>query len=224
MEGKLYIVATPIGNLEDITQRAEKILKEVDIILAEDTRVTQKLLNYLNIKKPIWRCDDYATNFQFESILTELKNGKTMALVTDAGTPNIADPGYKLISFIRKNNSNIKIIPIPGPSALTTAISFSGINANQFTFLGYPPHKKGRKKFFETILNIQIHPIVIFESPHRLLKTLEDLEKYYQTNCHLIIIKELTKIYEEFWEGDLKVAQNYFTGKKVKGEFIIIIP
>jgi len=224
MEGKLYIVATPIGNLEDITKRAEKTLKEVDIILAEDTRVTQKLLNHLNLKKTVWRCDDYVTKFQFEKILTELKNGKTMALVTDAGTPNIADPGYKLISFIRKGNPNIKIIPIPGPSALTTAISFSGINANQFTFVGYPPHKKGRGQFFKLIKNIQFHPIIIFESPHRLLKTLNDLEKYYQENFHLIIVKELTKIYEEFWEGDLKSAQNYFTGKKRKGEFIIIIP
>lgn len=222
MEGKLYIVGTPIGNLNDLSKRAEETLKKVDIILAEDTRVTQKLLFRLNIKKTILRYDDYARETFYKKILNELRVGKDIALVVDAGTPNIADPGYKLTAFIRKEN--IKIIPIPGPSSITTALSACGINGNKFTFLGYPPHKKGRNSFFKEINAIKWRPVIILESPHRLLKTLSDLEKISNLKSEITIAKELTKIHEEIWVGEIERAKEYFKNEKGRGEFIIIIP
>lgn len=223
-KGTLYIVATPIGNLKDFSDRAKETLKIVDLILAEDTRVSKKLLNYFDIKKPIWKYNDYVSEHKLGEILKIIEKGQSVALLTDAGTPNISDPGYKIVHFLREKDSSIKIVPIPGPSALIAAISVSGINCNKFTFLGYPPSKKGRKNFFQNLTTISIKPIIIFESPHRLKKTLADLEFYLGGEKEIIIMRELTKIYEEIWQGIIKNANEYFQGEKEKGEFVIIIP
>ncbi len=217
MIGKLYVVATPIGNLKDLTFRAIETLKDADLILAEDTRITGGLLNHLSIKKPIWRFDEYASPASYAKVKELIADGKTIALVSDAGTPNIADPGAKLVAFIRQNTS-ADIIPIPGPSAIATALSVSGLNADQFTFLGYPPHKKGRQKFFQGLAAISIRPIVFYESPHRLAKTLAALG-----DTEIVVCKELTKINEEVWRGKASEALKYFTKEKGRGEFVIII-
>ncbi|MCL4392320.1 16S rRNA (cytidine(1402)-2'-O)-methyltransferase [Patescibacteria group bacterium] len=224
MNGKLYVVGTPIGNLKDITERAKETLTSVDLVLAEDTRVTSKLLNHLGIKKPMWRYDEYAKSDLYERILEFLGAGKEIALVTDAGTPLIADPGSKLIAFIRERTPEVKIVPIPGPSAIVTALSASGMNADRFTFAGYPPHKKGRQTFFKTLKQIEMRPVVIYESPHRLQKTFNDMEKICGIEHPITVAKELTKIHEEIWKGTLEEAKRHFQKEKGKGEFVIIIP
>jgi 16S rRNA (cytidine1402-2'-O)-methyltransferase len=218
MIGKLYIVATPIGNLEDITLRAIETLKNADLVLAEDTRVAGKLLSHLSVKKPIWRFDEYANSASYEKIKGLLEEGKNIAFVSDAGTPNVADPGAKLVAFIRQNAPKADIIPLPGPSAVVTALSASGLNADKFTFLGYPPHKKGRQTFFKELAHIKTRPVVFYESPHRLAKTLEALGE-----AEVIVAKELTKIHEEVWRGKASEALKYFTKEKGRGEFVIII-
>ncbi len=219
MEGKLYIVATPIGNLKDITERAVETLKNADLVLAEDTRVTGKLLLHFGIKKSIWRFDEYAKESSYEKIKELLKEGKNVAFVSDAGTPNIADPGAKLVGAINDALPDVRVIPIPGPSAIATALSASGLNADKFTFLGYPPHKKGRQTFFKELAEIKIRPVIFYESPHRLAKTLEALGE-----GGVIVAKELTKIHEEIWRGPASTAFKYFSKEKGKGEFVIIIP
>ncbi len=224
MNGKLYVVGTPIGNLKDITERGRETLASVDLVLAEDTRVTSKLLNHLGIKKPMWRYDEYAKSDLYERILEFLGAGKEIALVTDAGTPLIADPGSKLIAFIRERTPEVKIVPIPGPSAIVTALSASGMNADRFTFAGYPPHKKGRQTFFKTLKQIEMRPVVIYESPHRLQKTFNDMEKICGIEHPITVAKELTKIHEEIWKGTLEEAKKHFQKEKGKGEFVIIIP
>ncbi len=221
--GNLYIIGTPIGNLKDITLRAIETLKNVDLILAEDTRVTKKLLDHYEIKKPIWRYDEYSKGNSYIKIKNLIAKGSNIALVTDAGTPTIADPGSKLTAFIRKELPEAKIIPIPGPSALITALSAAGINADKFTFLGYPPQKKGRQTFFRELGEIKIRPIVFYESPHRVEKTFKALEDNFG-NAEIIVARELTKIYEEIWHGTAKTASTYFQSEKKKGEFVIIIP
>ncbi|MCL4399683.1 16S rRNA (cytidine(1402)-2'-O)-methyltransferase [Patescibacteria group bacterium] len=224
MNGKLYVVATPIGNLNDVSDRGKETLSRVDLILAEDTRVTKKLLNHLGIKKPMWRYDEYAKDDLYERILEFLGAGKEIAMVTDAGTPNIADPGSKLVSFIRERVPQIKIIPVPGPSAITAALSVSGLNANNFVFVGYPPHKKGRQTFFKKIKEMEIRPVIMYESPHRLQKTLGDMEKICGLGHPIVIAKELTKVHEEIWSGVIEEAGKHFGGDRGKGEFVIIIP
>ncbi|MGC9603280.1 MAG: 16S rRNA (cytidine(1402)-2'-O)-methyltransferase [Minisyncoccia bacterium] len=221
--GNLYIVATPIGNLKDISLRALEILKSVDLILAEDTRVVNKLLAHYEIRKPVWRYDEYAKDASYAKIKNLLLRSSNIALVTDAGTPAIADPGSKLITFIQKELPEAKIIPIPGASALTTALSAAGVNADQFTFLGYPPHKKGRQTFFRELKEINIRPIVFYESPHRVEKTFRSLEENFG-DAEIIVARELTKIHEEIWHGTAKAASAHFQGEKKKGEFVIIIP
>ena len=219
----LFIVATPIGNLEDITLRALRILKEVDLILAEDTRVTQKLLRQYEIKKPVLRYDEHVAERTHARVVSELEKGKSIALVSDAGTPGISDPGVRLAAYVQEHAPEVSIVPIPGPSAITTALSVAGISANEFTFLGYPPHKKGRKTFFESVRNIEIRPVVLYESPHRLQKTFAGIAEAMGEDTKLVVAKELTKMYEEIWHGSLKEAAAYFQKEKGKGEFVIIL-
>ena len=221
--GMLYIVATPIGNLKDLTLRAIETLKETDLMLAEDTRVARKIMNRIGIQKPVWRADEYAAESFYTKVGDFLREGKTAAFVSDAGTPGIADPGSKLVDFLRTQYPEVNIVPIPGPSALTALLSVSGIHANEFTFVGYPPHKKGRETFFKKLSEIQIRPIVCYESPHRLQKTFEGIRKIFGEDRQIIVGKELTKIHEEVWRGTVRAAQKYFTGVKGKGEFTIII-
>lgn len=221
--GTLYIVATPIGNLKDITLRAIETLKSVDLVLAEDTRVTGKLLSHFEIKKPVWRFDEYAGAKSYTEVLKRLEDGASIAFVTDAGTPGVADPGWKLVSHIRATNPSVSIEPIPGVSSVTTLLSVSGINADSFMFFGYPPQKKGRKSFFEKLKSVEPRPIVLFESPHRFQKTLASLVEVFGENQKIIVGRELTKMFEEIWAGVVVDAVPYFVGQKIKGEFVIII-
>ncbi len=220
----LYVVAVPIGNLKDITFRALEILKEVDFILAEDTRNAKKLLNFYKISKPVYRYDDNVKEKVYHFIKEKFIKEENAALLTDAGTPNICDPGWKLFSYLRQQfQDEIKIIPIPGASALTCGLSICSLNISQFTFLGYPPRKK-RTEFFQKIKLIEIRPVVLYESVHRFKKTINDLKLIYGFDKNIIVLKELTKFYEEYFEGNLIEVENYFVGEKLKGEFVIVIP
>jgi len=221
--GILYIVATPIGNLKDITLRALETLKSVDLILAEDTRVTKKLLISYSIKKPISRYDERTDYAKCKKIAERLTKGEKIALVTDAGTPGISDPGWRLVQIISIEAPEIDIVPIPGPSSVITALSVSGISGREFSFLGYPPHKKGRNIFFKKLALIEIRPIIFFESSHRIKKAFESMAEFFGETYRIMIFRELTKIYEEIWCGTLEEAKKHFIGEKTKGEFVIII-
>lgn len=221
MEGKLSIVATPIGNLEDITMRALKTLKECDVVLCEDTRVTGKLLSHYEIKKSLRRYDTHSSEKAHEKIVDELKEGKHVSLVSDAGTPGVSDPGVLLVRLVREEG--IKIEALPGPSAVTTAVSLAGISGNQFVFLGFIPQKKGRKTFFKSLPSFQ-QPIVFFESTHRIIKTLTSLcEEFPKAKIYLG--RELTKLYEEMLVGKPSEILEVLEAEPVKqkGEFVIIL-
>ena len=223
MPGKLYIVATPIGNLEDITLRALRVLKEVDLILCEDTRVTKKLLDRYEIQKPLLSYHHHSKLSRVEKIVEHLENGKNLALVSDAGTPGISDPGNILIEHITHNmEQKVNIVPIPGVSAITCLASVAGINMSKFVFLGFPPHKKGRETFFRGAAEAK-YPVIYFESPHRVLKNLELLEKF-KPDAKLLIGRELTKMFEEVRRGSISEILEYYRNNsdKVKGEFVII--
>jgi 16S rRNA (cytidine1402-2'-O)-methyltransferase len=230
--GVLYIVATPIGNLEDITLRALRTLKEVDVVACEDTRVTKKLLTRFDIKVPTISYHQHSGSLKTKQIIERLLGGKNVALVTDAGTPGISDPGNFLAAEAIEND--IKVSPIPGVSAITTLASVSGINMQKFIFLGFPPAKKGRNKFFEEVLNYK-YPAVYYESPHRFIKNLERLilledalakrEEKQSDPISLIVGRELTKMFEEVVRGSANEVLNYFKDNKdkVKGEFVVIV-
>lgn len=228
---KFFVVATPIGNLGDITLRAIETLKNVDLILCEDTRQTKKLLDKYSIATPTMSYHAQSKLSKADKILQLLEEGKDLALVSDAGTPTISDPGAVLISQIREmlNNSaianslNIEIIPIPGPTAVITTLSASGLPTHEFTFLGFLPHKKGRETLFKEIAGSK-RTMVFYESPHRILKTLESLVKFCP-NKKACIARELTKIYEEFKTGTPKELLAYYMRnvEKVRGEFVVIV-
>jgi len=224
----LYIISTPIGNLKDISFRAVQTLKEVDLILCEDTRVTRKLLNHYQIKKQLISYHQYSKLRKTNYIIELLKQGKDLALVSDAGTPGISDPGNKLVRDIIVSLGNeVKIIPIPGPSAVTTALSISGFGTDRFLFLGFPPKKKKRKKFFEELINSK-YLVAFYESPYRIIKTLEELRnslntKYNIQHTKVVVCRELTKKFETVYRGNIdKVIEN-IKKDKIKGEFVVII-
>jgi 16S rRNA (cytidine1402-2'-O)-methyltransferase len=222
--GTLYIVATPIGNLEDITLRAIRVLKEVDTILCEDTRTTRTLLNKYEIKTKCISYHAHSTENKSNAILELLKDGKNLALVSDAGTPCISDPGVLLVSQVRTEfGSNAKVVPIPGASALVTALCASGVSVADFTFLGFLPHKKGRETLFKEIAKSD-RPMVFYESSHRILKALESLHKECPKK-NITIARELTKIYEEFITGTAEELSAILVGdkNKQKGEFVVIV-
>jgi len=200
-----YIVSTPIGNLRDITFRAIEVLKGADFILCEDTRQTLKLLNHYDIQKPLVSYFQHSKLAKVDYILEQLRQGKNIALVSDAGTPGISDPGNKLISSIVEKAEKVEIISIPGPSALTAAASVSGFPMDKFLFLGFPPAKKKRKKFFEEVANSK-YPVIFYESPYRIIKTLEELKNSLTANCRLlntqiVVCRELTKRFETIYRG-----------------------
>lgn len=224
MNGTLYLVGTPIGNLQDITLRALAVLREADLVIAEDTRSAKRLLAHFEISKPVRRYDDYAGAGVYEKIKKELDGGAKIALVTDAGMPIIADPGAKLVSYLKKESPKIKVEVIPGPTALTTALTGLGFNGSRFTFWGYPPHQKGRAKFFSQLKDIGARPVVLYESPYRFQKTLTGLSEVFGLDQEIGVAREMTKIYEEYWRGSLAKAKEYFIGEKLKGEFVVIIP
>jgi len=224
----LYIVATPIGNLKDITLRAIEVLKNSEIILCEDTRVSKKLLNYYQIKKPLLSYHQHSGPKKVEKIISLLKEGKTISLICDAGTPGIADPAGKLIEEITKKAPQIEIKPIPGPSALTAALSAAGLPANQFVFLGFLPKRKKRKAILEKILTKEEKTIVFYESPFRIIKTLsemEEIDKENNLNHQTIVFKELTKKFEKTWRGNSikEVLEKMNKENKIKGEFVIVL-
>ncbi len=217
----LYIVATPIGNLEDITFRAIRILKEADLILCEDTRQTKKLLNRYEIQTPTMSYHQHSKLDKINRIVDLINEGKNLALVSDAGTPGISDSGNLLIRHLIDNNVDVKIIPIPGASAVISALSVSGFPADNFIFLGFVPHKKGRQTFFEN-LSKEKRTAVFYESPHRIIKTLDSLQKYLPDR-EIAICRELTKIYETIYRGKPEDVAKKITPDQIKGEFVVII-
>lgn len=216
--GELYLVATPIGNLEDITLRAIRILQEVDLIAAEDTRHTLKLLNHLQISKPMISYHRHNEEIKTSELIEQLQKGKNIALVSDAGTPVISDPGGEIVKQALQNN--IKVTPIPGPCALITALIASGINATQFSFIGFLPlNKKNRTEKLEE-LQIETKTTLLYEAPHKLKHTLKDLQKYIP-NRKIVLAKELTKIHENYQQGTAEELLE--TIEEPKGEYVIII-
>ncbi len=219
----LYIVATPIGNLEDITLRAINILSNADIILAEDTRVTKVLLDRYNIKKEILSYHQHSGFKKVDHIIDLLREGKNLALVTDAGTPGISDPGGFLVSEALKSIPDLKVVPIPGPNAAIAALSISGFPTDEFVFLGFPPHKKGRQTFFKKIGEMD-STIVFYESKHRILKALENLRDISKLNERRIMVaRELTKQFETIYRGTLAEIKPKLTDKNLLGEFVVVI-
>jgi len=218
----LYIVATPIGNLKDITKRAIETLKGVDLILAEDTRVTKKLLAHYEIQKPLESFHQHSGPQKISRIIEMLSEKKDIALVSDAGTPGINDPGGLLIKNILEELPSAYIVPIPGPNAAITALSVSGINADKFLFLGYPPHKKGRQTFFKEVANSK-YPVVFYESTHRIIKALKELAEIDKTKeRQLIIARELTKKFETIYRGTASDILPQLE-REQRGEFVIIV-
>lgn len=218
----LYIVATPIGNLKDMTLRAIETLSSVDVIFAEDTRITGKLLACNNISKPTYRYDEHSHARVIKEILTFLEQGKSIAFVSDAGTPGISDPGMRLVQSVRAMLPQVKIVPIPGVSALATILSVAGLDSGMFTFLEFPPHKKGRATFFKKIASSEVS-VVFYESPHRIQKAFESLQKECGEKCAVVVGRELTKMYEDIFVGTVKEALSYFVGEKLKGEFVVVV-
>ena len=216
------MVATPIGNLEDITLRAIRTLKEADYILCEDTRVTGKLLKHYEIDTPTKRYDAHASEKAHEAILNDLEERKHIALVSDAGTPGVSDPGVMLVDRARAAGARIEVIP--GASALTAAFSIAGLSGNQFTFLGFVPQKKGRETFFNELADYD-HPAIFFESTHRIMKTLATLAEKNDVINSVIIARELTKLHEEVVSGTPEEVLAYFEANQdhQKGEFVVIV-
>jgi len=220
-----YVVSTPIGNLEDITFRALRILKEVDLIVCEDTRQTLKLLNHYNIKKPLVSYFQHSKLSKVDYIIGRLYQGKNLALVTDAGTPGISDPGGILVQKLTiEQAGKVKIVPIPGPNAAVAALSVSGFPADRFVFMGFPPHKKGREKFFKEV-DAAKYTVMFYESTHRILKTFQQLKTVLSPERQLVVCRELTKQFESIYRGRaeqiIKILEN--DKNNLKGEFVVIV-
>lgn len=221
----LFIVATPIGNLEDITLRALRVLKEVDVILCEDTRVTKRLLQKYAIDKPTLSYHAQSKLSKTERIFALLEEGKNLALVSDAGTPTISDPGCMLVAQVRaKFGEAVKIESIPGPSAVLAALSVSGFPTSEFLFLGFLPHKKGRETLFREMTSSK-RTVVFYESPHRMEKTLASLAEHLEPERRLLVAREITKIYEENVTGMLVEVVQYFRDHPdhIRGEFVVVV-
>ncbi|MCD6109844.1 16S rRNA (cytidine(1402)-2'-O)-methyltransferase [bacterium] len=216
----LYIVSTPIGNLADITVRAIETLKNVDLIATEDTRHSQILLNKYEINKKCISFHSHSGQAKVEKIINELINGKDVAVISDAGTPGISDPAYVLIKSALENN--IEIIPIPGASAFLTALTASGLPINQFIYLGFLPLKKGRKTLLESLQN-EKKTVVFYESPHRIIRTIAQLEEFFGFDRKIVIARELTKLHEEFIRGSISEVRKIIESRKPKGEFVVVL-
>lgn len=221
-KGTLAIVATPIGNLEDMSYRAVRTLSQADYILCEDTRVTGRLKERYNIKTPLKRYDAHVSDLVHERIISDLKDGKQIALVSDAGTPGVSDPGTLLVKLVREADA-AHIVAIPGPSAVVTAFSLTGITGNQFSFLGFVPQKKGRETFFKSLAT-RLEPVIFFESTHRIMKALQSLQNELP-HAQVYLGRELTKLHEEMLIGTPEELIYTLTTEPVrqKGEFVVII-
>jgi 16S rRNA (cytidine1402-2'-O)-methyltransferase len=220
MTAALYIIATPIGNLEDMTFRAVRILGEVDLIAAEDTRHSLKLLNHFNISKPLTSYFDHNKQFKGERILNALRQGKSVALISDAGTPCISDPGYQLVRDAV--SENIRVIPIPGSCAAIAALSASGLPTDHFTFAGFPPSRQGKRRSFLAAVTELPGTLVIYEAPHRTVECLNDIREIMGER-QVVVARELTKIYEELIRGTVSNVLQCVEKGKVRGEVVILI-
>ena len=218
--GGLYLVPTPLGNLKDITLRALEVLQQADVILCEDTRTSSKLLQHYNIHKPLSPYHQHNEHKIVQHIADQLMAGKTMALITDAGTPGISDPAFLLVRECVKNN--IKVECLPGATAFVPALVNSSLPINRFIFEGFLPLKKGRQTLLKQ-LAIEERTIVFYESPVRLLKTLKDLIEYFGADRPCSISRELTKMYEENFRGTLQQVHDHFSSKSIKGEIVMVV-
>lgn len=219
-KGTLYLVATPIGNLQDITLRALEVLRKVDLVVAEDTRKAMGLLNHFGIRKRTLSFHKHSPPRRVEEIVEHLKEGKEVALISEAGTPGISDPGEEVVR--RCAEEGIRTVPIPGPSALTSALSVSGFCTQRFVFEAFLPRKKGKRRKLLEKLKEEERTIVFFEAPHRLEETLVDLLDIIG-NRRLAICRELTKIHEEIFRGNIEEALKWARSKEIKGEITIIL-
>lgn len=221
MSGTLYVVPTPIGNLEDITLRAIRVLKEVDLVLCEDTSVTQKLFKHYEITTKTSNFFAQSPQAKVGKVIELLKAGENIALVSDAGTPTISDPGVILVAAAHKEG--LPVVALPGSSALTTALSLSGVSSSEFIFLGFLPHKKGRETLFKEIASTK-RTVVFYESVHRIEKTLESLKEHVPTR-HVVLTRELTKLHEEVVSGNPEAILSYFkeNADHLRGEFVVIV-
>lgn len=219
--GTLYLVPTPIGNLADMSPRALEILEKVDLIAAEDTRNTQKLLNYFDIQTKQKSFHEHNTNEKVDELITDLLNGKDIAQVSDAGMPSISDPGAELVSGCI--SQNIKVVPLPGPNAALTALIASGLTPQPFYFHGFLPRKK--KDLFRTLEDLMRIPstLIFYESPHRLKKTIEAIAEIYPANTQIVLAREISKRFEEFIRGSIIELLNWIKTKPIRGEYVIMI-
>ncbi len=220
MKGKLYVVPTPIGNLKDMTFRAIEVLKAADLILAEDTRTSGKLLKHFEIETPQRSYHKFNEHKTVDQLVEQMENGSTMALITDAGTPAISDPGYLIVH--KAIEKDIPVETLPGATAFVPALVNSGLPAESFVFLGFLPVKKGRKTFLEN-LQEEKRTMIFYESPHKLQKTLKDFIHYFSEDRKASVSREISKMYEETRRGSLKELLDYFEQKQPKGEFVIVL-
>ncbi len=220
MEGILYVVATPIGNLGDMTRRAISVLSGVDIIASEDTRITRRLLFHFDIENRCVSYHDKNEQYRSEELVNSLIDGKSVALVSDAGTPCISDPGYRIVNLAKR--SGIEVVSVPGPSAVTSALSISGLPTDHFFFEGFLPKKKGRQTRFQFLKSLEAS-IVVYESPMRIIKTLSDISSFMGDTRIVSVCREITKKFEEVFMGTIGDAITYFSKKNPKGEFVIVI-
>ncbi len=220
MSGKLYLVPTPIGNLEDITFRAIRILKEADVILAEDTRTSAPLLKHFGIEKRVFAHHQHNEHKASSEIVRFLKEGQNVALISDAGTPAISDPGFFLVREVLKNELPVECLP--GATAFVPALVNSGLPSDRFTFEGFLPVKKGRQTRLKALVEEE-RTMIFYESPHRLLKTLEEFIQYYGEDRQASVSRELTKVFEETVRGTLSEIKNHFENNTLKGEFVICV-
>lgn len=220
----LFVIATPIGNLKDISERAKTTLTSVDLILCEDTRVTGKLLSAYGIHTPMLSFHQHSPPSHINKMIQRLEAGHDLALVSDAGTPAISDPGGRLVEAVArhfKTDAKSMVVPIPGPCALVAALSVSGLPAEEFVFMGFPPNKKGRQQYFNRLAAIK-STAVIYESTHRIMKTLDEIDQRTPRR-HLVVCRELTKVHETIYRGTAKDVTDGLKSSSIKGEFVIVL-
>ncbi len=224
MTGKLYIIATPIGNLKDLTLRALEVLQQVEIVACEDTRVSKKLWDHYELKTQMISYHQHSTDSRVRQIMDWLKQGKEIGLITDAGTPGIADPGNKLIADILKELPDCQIIPVPGPSAVIAALSVSGFKTDRYTFFGFIPNKKGKQTMLRQIVDSQ-YTAVFYESCHRIMKTLNMLKELMPLGAQkqIVVTRELTKKFETIYRGTLDQVMDQLQVGATKGEFVVVV-
>ena len=220
---RLYVVATPIGNLEDVSTRSLSALAEAQLILCEDTRVTRKLLTHFEIRTPTASYHEHTSLGKMQALVKRIDHGETMALVSDAGTPGVSDPGARFVAeLVRVSQGQVKIVPIPGPSAVSTLLSVSGFPADAYVFHGFPPHKKGRNTYWKIIAD-EKRTSVFFESPHRVEKAMAELSALCEPNRRIVIGRELTKMFESVRHGTMRNVEEMLKSEPIKGEYVIAV-